>query len=203
LSPGIGATRYKASRLLRSRVRNPPVALMFVWCECCMVSGKDVCDEPITRAEEFYQLWRVVVRDLETSEMKRPWTALGCSATGKRKKKVVAVPIVPIVMAVFFLRRNHPTSRKFWGIFFVFSRNSRTNSFNWSHIFTVRERNFIPFNTTFVYLLQFGFIKIWNLARGFDCVNHEILLAKLHFHGIGGVSEDWFKFYLTNRRQRA
>jgi hypothetical protein len=59
-----------------------------------MVSGRDLCDEPITRAEEFYQLRRVVVRDLETSEMKRPRAALGCSATGKRKKKVVVVPIV-------------------------------------------------------------------------------------------------------------
>jgi len=32
-------------------------------------------------------------------------------------------------------------------------------------------------------------------------MNHEILLAKLHFYGIQGVSEDWFKSYLTNRRQ--
>jgi len=32
-------------------------------------------------------------------------------------------------------------------------------------------------------------------------VNHEILLAKLYFYGIRGVSEDWFRYYLTNRRQ--
>ena len=34
------------------------------------------------------------------------------------------------------------------------------------------------------------------------CVNHEILLAKLHFSGIRRVSEDWFRFYLTNGRQK-
>jgi hypothetical protein len=39
------------------------------------------------------------------------------------------------------------------------------------------------------------------LAKAFDCVNHETLLAKLRFYGIQGVSEDWFLPYLTNRRQ--
>jgi len=59
---------------------------MFVCCECCVLSGKDLCDEPITRPEEFYRLWCVVVCDLETSRMRRPWPALGRSTTANRKK---------------------------------------------------------------------------------------------------------------------
>ena len=41
-----------------------------------------------------------------------------------------------------------------------------------------------------------------DLAKALDCMNHEILLAKLHIHGIQGVYEDWFTSYLTNRRQK-
>jgi len=43
---------------------------MFVCCECCVLSGRVLCDELITRPEESYRLWCVVVFDLETSWMK-------------------------------------------------------------------------------------------------------------------------------------
>jgi hypothetical protein len=39
-----------------------------------------------------------------------------------------------------------------------------------------------------------------DLAKAFDCVHHEILLAKLRFYDIQGVSEDWFWPYLTKDR---
>jgi hypothetical protein len=54
-------------------------------CECCMLSGTGLCDELITRAEESYRLWCVVVCDLETSRMRRLWPALGRSATKKNQ----------------------------------------------------------------------------------------------------------------------
>jgi len=40
---------------------------MFVWWECRVFSGRGLCDELITRPEESYRLWCVVVCDLETS----------------------------------------------------------------------------------------------------------------------------------------
>ena len=76
--------RSAAARLLRSWVRIPPGAWMFVCCECCVLSGRGLCDELITRPEESYWLWCVVMCDLGSSRMRRPWPALGRSATGKQ-----------------------------------------------------------------------------------------------------------------------
>jgi len=74
-----------AARLLRSWVWIPPGVWIFDCCECCVLSGRGLCDELITRPEESYRLWCVVVCDLETSRKRRPWPALGRSATTKKK----------------------------------------------------------------------------------------------------------------------
>jgi len=37
------------------------------------LSGRGLCDELITRPEESYRLWRVVVYDLETSRIGAPY----------------------------------------------------------------------------------------------------------------------------------
>jgi len=50
---------------------------MFVCCECCVLSGRRLCDELITRPEESYRLWRFVLCDLETSKMRRLKPATG------------------------------------------------------------------------------------------------------------------------------
>ena len=65
--------RSAAVRRLRSWVRIPPRAWMFVCCECCVLSGRGLCDELITRPEESYRLWCVVVCDLETSRIGAPY----------------------------------------------------------------------------------------------------------------------------------
>jgi len=54
-------TELAAARLLRSWVRITPAAWMSVCCECCVLSGRGLCDELIIRPEESYQLWCVVV----------------------------------------------------------------------------------------------------------------------------------------------
>ena len=48
--------RSAAARLLRLWVRIPPGAWMFTCCECCVLSGRGLCDELITRPEESYRL---------------------------------------------------------------------------------------------------------------------------------------------------
>jgi len=50
---------------------------MSVCCECCVLSGRGLCDGLITRPEESYWLWCVVLCDLETVWMWRPWPTGG------------------------------------------------------------------------------------------------------------------------------
>jgi hypothetical protein len=53
--------------LLRLWDRIAPGAWMFVCSECCVLSGRGLHDQLITRPEESYRLWGVIVCDLETS----------------------------------------------------------------------------------------------------------------------------------------
>jgi hypothetical protein len=50
---------------------------MFVCGECCVLSGRGLCEGLITRSEESYRLWRVVVCDQETSKTRRLKPAVG------------------------------------------------------------------------------------------------------------------------------
>ena len=78
-------------------------------CEFCVLSGRGLCDELITRPEESYRLWCVVVCDPYTSTMSRPWPVLGRSAIGKGGSVVLRAEIITFavhvlsVMAVKFL----------------------------------------------------------------------------------------------------
>jgi hypothetical protein len=56
---------------------------MSVCCECRVLSVRGLCDELITRPEESYRLWCVVVCDLETLRTTRPWSPLGRRALGE------------------------------------------------------------------------------------------------------------------------
>ena len=69
--------RSSAVRLLRLWVRIPPGAWMFVCCECCVLSGRGLCDGLITCQGESYRLWRVIVCNQEASKTRRQKPAIG------------------------------------------------------------------------------------------------------------------------------
>jgi hypothetical protein len=60
---------------------------MDVCYECFVFSGRGLCDGLITRPKESYRLWCVVVCDLGTSWMRRPWP------TVSRRAKIIYIYI--------------------------------------------------------------------------------------------------------------
>jgi len=98
-----------AARLLGLWVWIPLGALMFVWCECCVLLGRGLCDGLITRPEEFYRLWCVVACDLETSWMRRPWPPGGCCAppTPQKKRMESSINTAVLNYTVSYFKQNN------------------------------------------------------------------------------------------------
>jgi len=71
---------------------------MSVCCECCVLSGRGLCDELITRPEESYRLWSVVVCDLEKTNLanEEGQGPLG----GYRAKKKIILSVISILESV-------------------------------------------------------------------------------------------------------
>ena len=82
------ALRSKAwvcGRFLAEIVGSNPSWVMDVCCDCRVLSGRGLCDELMTRPQESYRLWFIVVCDLEISRMRRPWPTGGFRAKNKQK----------------------------------------------------------------------------------------------------------------------
>jgi hypothetical protein len=88
---------------------------MFVCCECCVLSGRGLCDGLITHLEKSYRLWRVVVCNQETSKTRRlkPVTGLWeiqpqwVVTPGKQTNNNVLELLVNFVYAISSFICNH------------------------------------------------------------------------------------------------
>jgi hypothetical protein len=69
----------------RQKKKIPPEAWMSVSCECCLLSGRGLCDELVPRPEESYRVWCVS----NVSKPRRNEEAqahIGLSSHRKKKK---------------------------------------------------------------------------------------------------------------------
>jgi hypothetical protein len=92
--------RSELARLLKLWVWIPRGTRMSVCCECCVLSGRAVCDELITCPEESYRLWCVVVCDLEDSWMRRLCPIRGLL---HQKQTVSLLTITPYLIVMWLL----------------------------------------------------------------------------------------------------
>ena len=70
---------------------------------CCVLSGRGLCGELVTRPEASYRLWYVVVCDIETSLMRRPWPTGSCRP---KNKQTIIVIYVDLIAVSFRVKRN-------------------------------------------------------------------------------------------------
>jgi len=68
------------------------------------LSGRGLCDELITRPEESYLLWCVVVYDLETSRIGAPYIY---DISNLRVKRVLVGSSEHFVVAAYWITRCH------------------------------------------------------------------------------------------------
>ena len=66
---------------------------MSVCCECSVFSGRGLCDEVITRPEETYRLWSVVVCDLGNLVNEDALAPLGAVTLKTNRQVASACPI--------------------------------------------------------------------------------------------------------------
>ena len=97
-------------------VRIPPGAWMFVCCECCVLSGRILFHELITRPEDSYRLYESEF-DGGASIMSRPWPSRGCCAMGinnikwETKFHTKQTVTFPFVLILRFYVEHHRVKR--------------------------------------------------------------------------------------------
>ena len=136
---------------------------MFV---CCVLSGRGLCDEVITRPEESYRLWLVAVCDQETAHARRlkpryrpakykPTT--GCS-TDRKKKLLITVTLK---LCLYF--------NMFWCYQFLLLSHHFAASIHATT--SIRCSDSIHYTSSMCFVL-FNTYHCFNIFHGFHLLNH-------------------------------
>jgi len=90
-----------SGRSLAAIAGSNPVLDIDVSCECCVLSGRSLCDGPITCPEESYRVWCVLVSEceLETSTT-GGLGLLGLSSHGKKLRVLIAKFKIKVWVAI-------------------------------------------------------------------------------------------------------
>jgi hypothetical protein len=67
--------------------KTPPWARMSVSCECCVLSGRGLCDGLVPRPEESYRLWRV--SNVTTKPRRNEEALAHIGLSSDREKKLI------------------------------------------------------------------------------------------------------------------
>ena len=79
---------------------------MFVCCECCVLSGSGLCDELITRPDDSYRLWCVVVCDLENFKNEETMTRVVSQRHRGEKSCILLVGFIINSNILLYITKN-------------------------------------------------------------------------------------------------
>jgi hypothetical protein len=100
--------KVAAARRLGLNLRISTGAWMYVCCECCVLSGRGLGDELITRPKKSYRQW--CVNECDLKRMRREWHTGGCCSKHTNKQ-------TNIYWYCLLKRKNRPSRHLSRGLF--------------------------------------------------------------------------------------
>ena len=134
--------RSAAASLLRLWDRIPPGTWMSVCCEYCVLLGRDLCDELITRPDESYRLWCVVLwaRKLVNEESMAQW---GAVSPKTNTHNLLFISVINQLNAQFFFHNKFISCLYMFRAHVLNIRRSKLH-YTASGIITLKQSNFRP-----------------------------------------------------------
>jgi hypothetical protein len=114
---------------------------MSVSCEFCVLSGRGLCDGPVTCPGESY---RVCECDRETSIIRRPWPTRGCCAMEKR---YLFSSLFMKYLFQYYIRCTFLCWTAFVGIFVKYNTNFSRAYRSYLRVRYVKTQQYLLFNT--------------------------------------------------------